>query len=88
MTTLCLIDPPVISFDKLNVLRYGSDEFNNKINKEITGVAGGGAWTPNFLCNKNKKGKQREKRVSKQKLSKGCHQGENVTVLVMFTVFF
>ena len=32
---LCLIDPPVISFDgesQLNVLRYGSVEFNNKIN--------------------------------------------------------
>ena len=33
---LCLIDPPVISFDgesQLNVLLYGSVEFNNKINK-------------------------------------------------------
>ena len=32
---LCLIDPPVISFDgesQLNVLLYGSDEFNDKIN--------------------------------------------------------
>ena len=35
---LCLIDPPVISFDgesQLNVLLYGSDKFNDKINKEI-----------------------------------------------------
>ena len=35
---LCLIDLLVINFDKesqLNVLLYGSDEFNNKINKEI-----------------------------------------------------
>ena len=33
-----LIDLLVINFDKesqLNVLLYGSDEFNNKINKEI-----------------------------------------------------
>ena len=35
---LCLIDHPVISFNgesPLNVLLYGSDEFNDKINKEI-----------------------------------------------------
>ena len=35
---LCLIDPPVISFDEesqLNVLAYGSYEFNDKISKEI-----------------------------------------------------
>ena len=34
----CLIDPPVIRFDvesQLNVLLYGSGEFNDKINKEI-----------------------------------------------------
>ena len=34
----CLIDPPVIRFDvesQLNVLLYGSGEFNYKINKEI-----------------------------------------------------
>ena len=30
--------------------------------------------------NKGKKGKQREKRLSKQKLLKGCHQGQSVTV--------
>ena len=33
---LCVIDPQVISFDgesQLNVLLYGSDEFNGKINK-------------------------------------------------------
>ena len=35
---------------------------------------------------KRKKGKR--ERVPKQKLSKGCHQGQNVTVLVMFTVLF
>ena len=29
-----------------------------------------------------------DKRVSKQKLLKGCHQGGNVTVLVMFTALF
>ena len=35
---LCLLDPPVISFDEkslLNALLYGSDEFNDKINREI-----------------------------------------------------
>ena len=33
---LCLIDPLVTSFDgesQLNVLLYGSDEFNDKINR-------------------------------------------------------
>ena len=33
---LCLIDAPVISFNgesQLNILLYGSDEFNDKINK-------------------------------------------------------
>ena len=29
-----------------------------------------------------------KERVLRQKLLKGCHQGENVTVLVMFTVLF
>ena len=35
---LCLIDPPVISFDGeslLNILLCDSDEFNDKINKAI-----------------------------------------------------
>ena len=37
-----------------------------------------------FLRNKKKKGKQRKKeRVSKQRLLKGCHQGQNVTVLAI-----
>ena len=34
---LCLIDPPVISFDQeslLNALLYGSDEFKEKLNRE------------------------------------------------------
>ena len=34
---LCLIDPPVITFDRkslLNTLLYDSDVFNDKINKE------------------------------------------------------
>ena len=72
---LCLIDPPVISFDGeslLNALLYGSDEFNDKINKEIllritpsraddTGMAEGGPCSSTFFFSKNKKGKQREK---------------------------
>ena len=32
----------------------------------------------NLLCSKNKKGKK--EKASKQKLLKGCHQGQNVTV--------
>ena len=37
-----------------------------------------------IFCSKKKKGKQRKKeRVSKQKLLKACHQGENVTVLAI-----
>ena len=39
---------------------------------------------PHFLHSKEKKGKQRKKeRVSKQKLLKDCHQGQNVTVLAI-----
>ena len=37
-----------------------------------------------FFCNKTKKMKQMKKeRVSKQKLLKCCHQGQNVTVLAI-----
>ena len=45
---------------------------------------------PTFLFSKNRKGKQRKKkeRVSKQKLLKGFHQGQNVTVSVMVTILF
>ena len=32
--------------------------------------------------------KGKKERVSKQKLLKGCHQGQNVTVLIMFAVLF
>ena len=39
---------------------------------------------PHFLHSKEKKRKQRKKgRVSKQKLLKDCHQGQNVTVLAI-----
>ena len=40
---------------------------------------------PSFFCvAERKKGKQRKKeRASKQKLLKGCHQGQNVTVLAI-----
>ena len=39
---------------------------------------------PTFLRSKKKKGRQREKeRVSKQKLLKGCHQGQNIIVLTI-----
>ena len=73
---LCLTDPPVIIFDgesQLNALLYGSDEFNDKINKEIllriipnraddTGVVERGMYS-NFLFSKKKreaKGKTNE----------------------------
>ena len=91
------------SFDResqLNVLLYGSDEFNVKMNKEIvlriipnradnTRVAEGAHGHPIFCVAKTKnRNKGKQERVSKQKLLKGCHQGENVTVLIMFTVLF
>ena len=38
---------------------------------------GGIPWLPTFLCSKKKKWKQKKnERVSKQKLLKGCHQGQ------------
>ena len=43
------------------------------------GVAGG-PWPPHFFVWQKKKNK---KRISKQKLLKGCHQGKNVTALVI-----
>ena len=50
------------------------------------GEAEGAHGHPIFGVAKLKR-KQREKRVSQQKLLKGCHQDKNVTVLV-FTVLF
>ena len=38
---------------------------------------------PTFLRSKKKKRKTKEERISKQKLLKGCHQGQNVTVLAI-----
>ena len=75
---LCLIDHRVISFDgesQLNVLLYGSDEFNDKINKEIvlciipngaddTVVAEGAHDHPIFCVAKTKKGNKGKKRKS------------------------
>ena len=69
---LCLIDPTAISFDGeslLNALLYGSDEFKDKINKEIllritpndTGMVEGGPCPSTLLFSKNENGKQREK---------------------------
>ena len=96
---LCLIDRSVINFDEesqLNVLLYGWDEFNDKINKEIvlriipnraedTMVTEGTHGHPIFCVAKTKMGnKGKKERVSKQKLLKGCHQGANVTVTVLF----
>ena len=50
-----------------------------------TGVTEGVHDHPIFYVAKTKKGnKGKKEKVSKQKLLKGCHQGENVTVLVIF----
>ena len=95
---LCPIDPPVISFDRkshLNVVLYASNDFNDEMNKETilciipnraddTGVAEGVHEYPIFCIGKIKRGK----RGSKEWLLKGFHQGENVSVLAMFTVLF
>ena len=44
----------------------------------------GGMASPLFSVAKRKKGnKEKKERVSRQKLLKGCHQGENVTVLAI-----
>ena len=68
---LCLVDPPVM----IENVMYGSDEFNDKIDKEIilciipnrAENSRGGAWPPSF-CVAKKNEKQRGKRLSKQKL--------------------
>ena len=45
---------------------------------------GGRTWPLHFFASKKKKGKQRKKeRHSKQKLLKGCHQAQNITVLTI-----
>ena len=100
---LCLIDLPIISFvgeSQLNVLLYGQDEFNDKINKDLvfrimpnkaddTGQPRGCMATQLFVQQKHKKGNKTKKRKTfKAETIKGCHQGENVTILVMFTVLF
>ena len=49
-------------------------------------IKGLGAYPPTFSRSIKKKGNQREKRKSfkaKQKLLKGCYQGQNVTILVI-----
>ena len=97
-------DPPVITFDReslLNALLYGSDEFNDKISKEVilrimlnrvddTGVAEGGPaplpfLSPFCVAKVKKRNKGKKERVSNQKLLTRCHQGQNVTVLVINT---
>ena len=77
----------------LHALLYGSDEFNDKINEYFsvlfqTGVMtlGWKSWEPApspplFYVVKMKKtrNKGKKEKVSKQKLLKGCHQGQNIT---------
>ena len=50
-----------------------------------TGGAGAHDLLPSLFCvTKREKGNKGEKeRLSKQKLLKGCHQGQNVTVLAI-----
>ena len=49
------------------------------------GVAEGAHGQPIFCVAKTNKGnKGKKERVSKQKLLKGCHQGANVIVTVLF----
>ena len=48
------------------------------------GGEGRGGMALTFLCSKKKKWKQKKKeRVSKQKLLKGCHQGQNVIAIAV-----
>ena len=65
---------------------------NDKITRKIhfqhfqifTGAVAPVGWVGEallFCIAKRKKGKQREKTVSKQKLLKSCHQGQSITVL-------
>ena len=57
-----------------SVLKYGGD----------TGGAGGAMAAPLFCVAKRKKGdKGKNERVSKQKLLKGCHQGQSIIVLAI-----
>ena len=59
-------------------------EYNEKFNSFIRAGDTGRPAPPTFLCSKKKKGWQRKKeRVSKQKLLKGCQQGQNVIVLTI-----
>ena len=89
---LCLIDPPVISFDGeflLNAPLYGSDKFNDKINKYFSALYQTGPTTPRWPRGRGCMASHLFSRgVSKQKLLKRCQQGQFVTVLVMFTVLF
>ena len=83
---LFLIDPVVISLDGeslLNALLYGSDEFNDRTNNEIL---------LRFIRNRADDARVEEEGINylKQKLFKGCHQGQNVTEcleLKYFSVF-
>ena len=49
------------------------------------GEAGGEGMTPPLFCvaKRKKGGKGKKERVSKQKLLKGCHQGQNIIVLAI-----
>ena len=60
------------------------DQKGNPLNR--VGDPGGAAMghgSPTFLRSRKKKGKQRKKRILKQKLLKDCHQGQNVNVLAI-----
>ena len=58
--------------------------YNVLIRVSNTEEAGGARATPLFCVAKRKKGdKGKKERASKQKLLKGCHQGENIIILAI-----
>ena len=57
---------------------------NNLTGPGTPGRARGGMASPLFCVAKRKKGnKGKKERVSKQKLLKDCHQGQDITVLAI-----
>ena len=75
----------------INIFLFNDLNESNKTTEIVItrpGKQGQGTRGPcphNFVRSKKKRGKQREKkeRVTKQKLLKGCHQGQNATVLAI-----
>ena len=68
---------PKSGFLLLLVTRFSSTHM--PCSEPATPTGPGQPWLATFLCSRKKTGKKG--RVSKQKLLKSCHQGQNVTVL-------